>query len=68
MAKGLMTVCKDEADGWEVEKKPRIAQEAEAAAFATGDFTLLFQYFMDFLLYFQCFIRQSFNEICFCIY
>lgn len=48
MAKGLMTVCKDEAEGWEVEKKPRIAQEAEAAAFATGDFTLSFEYLMDF--------------------
>lgn len=56
MAKGLMTVCKDEADGWEVEKKPRTAQEAETAAFAAGDFTLSFEYFMDFLLDFRCFI------------
>lgn len=51
MAKGLMTVCKDEADGWEVEKKPRITQEVEAAT-SSGVFKLSFEYFMEFLLYF----------------
>lgn len=40
MAKGLMTVPEDEADGREVEKKPRIAHEAEAAIFAGGVFQL----------------------------
>lgn len=38
VAKGLMTTCEDEADGREVEKKPRITQEAEAATFASGIF------------------------------
>lgn len=52
VAKGLLTVCKDEADGREVEKKPRIMQEAEAATFVNESFKLSDEYFMAFLLYF----------------
>lgn len=59
VAKRLMTAFKDEANGREVEKKPRITQKAEAGTFASEIFGLLVECFMTFLLYPSYFAQMN---------
>lgn len=59
LAKWLMTVFKDEADGWKVEKKPRITQKAEAGTFASEILGLSVECFMAFLLCLSYFVQMT---------
>lgn len=53
-----MTVFKDEADGREVEKKPRMMQKAEVGTFASEIFGLSVECFMAFLLCLSYFVQM----------
>jgi len=54
-----MTVFKNEADGWEVEKKPSITQKAEAGTFASEIFGRLVECSMASLLCLSYFVQMT---------